>query len=81
MSALLLVRHGQFTYLIIYYRKSRYVGAKSMTLEFVEAVKVLEEHIEVLKQNLLFLMAERKPENMTQIIAVKSELDKSVQEK
>lgn len=52
-----------------------------MTLEFVEAVKVLEEHIEVLKQNLLFLMAERKPENMTQIIAVKSELDKSVQEK
>ena len=33
-----------------------------MTLEFEEAVKALDEHIEILKQNLLFLMAERKPE-------------------
>ena len=54
-----------------------------MTLEFEEAVKVLEEHIEILKHNLLFLMAERKPESiMTQkIITIKSELDKAVQER
>jgi hypothetical protein len=53
-----------------------------MTLEFGEALKVLEEHIEVLKQDLLFLMAERKPEStMTQIITIKRELDKAVQEK
>ena len=52
-----------------------------MTLEFEEAIKVLEEHIEILKQNLLFLMAEYKPENITQIITVKRELDKAVQEK
>jgi S-adenosylmethionine:tRNA-ribosyltransferase-isomerase (queuine synthetase) len=55
-----------------------------MTLEFEEAVKVLEEHIEILKQNLLFLMAESKPESlmMTQkIITIKSELDKAVQER
>jgi hypothetical protein len=42
-----------------------------MTLEFEQAVKVLDEHIEVLKQNLLFLAAERKPESMTQIITIK----------
>ena len=52
-----------------------------MTLEFEQAIKVLEEHIEILKQNLLFLMAEHKPENITQIITVKRELDKAVQEK
>ena len=55
-----------------------------MTLEFEEAVKVLEEHIEILKQNLLFLMAESKPESlmMTQkIITMKRELDKAVQER
>ena len=54
------------------------------TLEFGEAVRVLEEHIEILKQNLLFLMAERKPENkmLTQkIISIKRELDKAVQER
>jgi hypothetical protein len=40
-----------------------------MTLEFEQAVKVLEEHIEILKQDLLFLTAERKPESrMTQKI-------------
>jgi hypothetical protein len=42
-----------------------------MTLEFEEAIKALEEHIEILKQNLLILMAEYKPENITQIITVK----------
>jgi hypothetical protein len=56
----------------------------NMTLEFREAVKVLEEHIEILKQDLLFLMAERKPESMMmtqKIITIKRELDKAVQER
>jgi hypothetical protein len=54
-----------------------------MTLEFREAVKALEEHIEILKQNLLFLMAERKAESMMtqKIITIKRELDKAVQER
>ena len=52
-----------------------------MALEFGEAVKVLDEYIEILKQNLLFSMAERKPENITQIITVRWELDKAVEEK
>jgi hypothetical protein len=54
-----------------------------MSLESGEAVKVLEEHIEILKHNLLFLMAERKPESMmmTQINTIKRELDKAVQER
>ncbi len=53
-----------------------------MTLEFGEAVKALEEHIEILKQNLLFLMAERKAESMmTQIVTIKRELDKAIQER
>ena len=42
---------------------------------------MLEEHIEILKLNLLFLMAQRKPENTTQIITIKKELDKAVQER
>jgi flagellar basal body-associated protein FliL len=56
----------------------------NMTLEFEEAVKVLEEHIEILKHNLLFLMAERKPESLVmaqKIITMKRELDKAVQER
>ena len=52
-----------------------------MTLEFEQAVKALEEYIGILKQNLLFLMAECKPESMTQIITVKRELDKAVEER
>jgi len=53
-----------------------------MTLEFGETMKVLEEHIEILKHNLLFLMAERKPESTkTQINTIKRELDKAVQER
>jgi hypothetical protein len=52
-----------------------------MTLEFEQAVKALEEHIEILNQNLLFAMAERKPESMAQIITVKRELDKAVEER
>ena len=53
-----------------------------MTLEFKEAVKALDEQIAILKQNLLFFMAERKPESMmTQIVEIKRELDKAVQER
>jgi hypothetical protein len=59
-----------------------------MSLEFGEAVKVLEEHIEILKQNLLFLMAERKKSERSmimittqEIITIKRELDKAVQER
>ena len=54
-----------------------------MTLEFGEALKALDEHIAILKQNLIFLMAERKPESimMSQIITIKRELDKAVQER
>jgi hypothetical protein len=55
-----------------------------MTLEFGEALKALDEHIAILKQNLIFLMAERKPESIMmsqKIIAIKRELDKAVQER
>jgi hypothetical protein len=60
-----------------------------MSLEFGEAVKVLEEHIEILKQNLLFLMAEHKKSERSmmmmmitrEIITIKRELDKAVQER
>ena len=56
-----------------------------MALESHEKIKVLDEYIEILKQDLLFSMAERKrkPENtMTHsIITIKRELDKAVQEK
>ena len=58
------------------------VRVSAMALEFGVAVKVLEDYIEVLKQNLLFLMAECKPERkMTQIVTIKRELDKAVQER
>jgi hypothetical protein len=56
----------------------------NVTLEFGETVRALEEHIEILKQNLLFLMAEHKPESMRmtqKIITIKTELDKAVQER
>ena len=55
-----------------------------MTLKLGEAVSLLDEHIEILKQNLLFLMAEHKPESMMmtqKIITIKRELDKAVQER
>jgi hypothetical protein len=53
-----------------------------MSLEFGETIKVIEEHIEILKQNLLFLVAERKPEStVTQIITIKKEMDKAIQER
>jgi lysyl-tRNA synthetase class I len=52
-----------------------------MALEFGKKIKELDEYIEVLKHELLFLMAERKPENVIQITPIKRELDKAVQEK
>jgi hypothetical protein len=55
-----------------------------MSLEFDQAVKVLDEHIEILKLELLFLMAQSKPESMMttqKIITIKRELDKAVQER
>ena len=54
-----------------------------MALESDEKIKLLDEYIEMLKQDLLFLMAERKPESMmmTQAITIKRELDKAVQER
>jgi hypothetical protein len=56
-----------------------------MALEAAENIKLLEEYIDSLRQDLLFLMAERKrkPENMVtpKIITIKQELDKLVQEK
>ena len=56
-----------------------------LALELGEKLKLLEEYIQILKQDLLFLMAERKrkPENTLtlKIITIKQELDKVVQEK
>ena len=53
-----------------------------MTLEFEQAVKALDERIDILKQELLFAMAAgHKPECITQIITVKRELDKAVEER
>jgi hypothetical protein len=53
-----------------------------MAWKFEEAVKALEERIEILKQDLLFLMAECKPESRRdQIVTIKRELDKAVQER
>jgi len=44
-------------------------------------MKTLDEYTQVLKHELLFSMAERNPENMTQIINIKRELDRAAQEK
>ncbi len=55
-----------------------------MALEFAVAVKALDEYIELLKQELIFAMAEQKPEKRQinqEIIAIKRELDKAVQER
>jgi hypothetical protein len=56
-----------------------------MTLEFGVAVKLLDEYMEILKQELLFAMAKRKPEStkgMSQeIVTIKKELDKAAQER
>jgi len=55
----------------------------SKNSELEERLKMLEEHIEVLKQNLLFLMAGCKGKrNMNQrIIIIKRELDNAMQKR
>ena len=50
-----------------------------MALGFEQAVKLLERHIEILKQNLRFFVSNYKAEYTSQIITIKRELDKAVQ--
>jgi hypothetical protein len=50
-----------------------------MALEFEQAIKALEGHIKILKQNLRFFTVNYKAEYTTQIITIKRELDKAVQ--
>ncbi len=53
-----------------------------MTLEFEEAVKALDEYIEILKQDLLSLSRDQNQDNnVTLIITVKRKLDRAVQER
>ncbi|MFL6487003.1 MAG: hypothetical protein ACJ71D_09890 [Nitrososphaera sp.] len=53
-----------------------------MELEFERAVKALDDHIEDLTQDLLFSIAEeRRHERITQIISIKRESDKAVEER
>jgi hypothetical protein len=52
-----------------------------MSLEFGGAVKVLDEYIGILKQNLLFLTSEGKPENIANIITTKQQLDEAIRER
>jgi hypothetical protein len=55
-----------------------------MVLEFSVAVKALDEYVAILKQEFLFPMAKHKPDKriMSQeIITIKRELDKAVQER
>ncbi len=50
-----------------------------MALGFEQAVKWLEGHIEILKQNLHFFVANYRVEYTSKIITIKRELDKAVQ--
>jgi hypothetical protein len=50
-----------------------------MALEFGMAVRALDEHIGILKQNLHFFVANYKAEYTSHIITTKQELDKAVQ--
>ena len=56
-----------------------------MALGSDEKVKLLDEYIEILKQDLLFLMAERKHKSQNtlnhKIITTKQELDRVIKEK
>ena len=56
-----------------------------MALQLEEKIKLLDEYVEILKQDLLFLMAERKRQRENtmshKIITIKQELDRVVQEK
>jgi hypothetical protein len=56
-----------------------------MALESSDKIKLLDEYIEILKQDLLFLMAERKGKSDStisyKIITTKQELDRVIKEK
>ena len=56
-----------------------------MALESHEKIKLLDEYIELLKHDLLFLMAERKRKSQNtlnhKIITTKQELDRVIKEK
>jgi hypothetical protein len=56
-----------------------------MALESRDKIKILDEYIEILKQDLLFSMAERKLKyentNMHTITRIKRELDKAAEER
>ncbi len=52
-----------------------------MALEFEEQMKGLEEYMELLKDELLFSMAERKLEDMSWVVTTKRELDRAAEEK
>ena len=56
-----------------------------MALESDKKIKLLDEYIEVLKHDLLFLMAERKRKSQNtlnhKIITTKQELDRVIKEK
>ena len=56
-----------------------------MALELDEKIKLLDEYFEILKNDLLFLMAERKRKSQNnlnhKIIITKQELDRVVKEK
>jgi hypothetical protein len=56
-----------------------------MALESDKKIKLLDEYIEMLKQDLLFLMAERKRKSENtmnhKIITIKQELDRGIEEK
>jgi hypothetical protein len=55
----------------------------SMDWDLEEAPEALDERIEILKQNLLFLMAQREADSqITQkIITIKKELDEAVKKR
>jgi D-hexose-6-phosphate mutarotase len=56
-----------------------------MALESDKKIKLLDEYTEMLKQDLLFLMAERKRKSENtmnhKIITIKQELDRVIEEK
>jgi hypothetical protein len=55
----------------------------SMNWDPEEAPEALDERIEVLKQNLLFLMAQREADSQIsqKIVTIKRELDEAVQKR
>ena len=55
----------------------------SMNWDPEEASEALDERIEVLKQNLLFLMAQREADSQIsqKIVTIKRELDEAVQKR